>query len=306
MLYVALSCAVLIYLCLILLLAPIAKRLERTKDRVAHIEDMYNTGEKYRDEDLKKPLTQRFLKPVALKILGRLSDIFPKLNNKKLKNMLEKAGYKIQPVTYNAIMFLVIIAVSLGFMLVAFAINGNAVTIVLFAVLGLIFGMLIMRYTLQVSIRRRKELMRRQMPEVLDLLSVSVEAGLGFDAALMHVVGRLKGPLTDELLITYREINLGRARKEALAGLAERTALEEMVSFTSAIIQAEQQGISLKNVLNVQAAQIRQSRRQSIEEKAMKAPVKIIIPLVMFIFPVILIVLLAPAIMNIINVLGGL
>lgn len=306
MLYVALSSAVLIYLCLILLLAPIAKRLERTKDRVAHIEDMYNTGEKYRDEDLKKPLTQRFLKPVALKILGRLSDIFPKLNNKKLKNMLEKAGYKIQPVTYNAIMFLVIIAVSLGFMLVAFAINGNAVTIVLFAVLGLIFGMLIMRYTLQVSIRRRKELMRRQMPEVLDLLSVSVEAGLGFDAALMHVVGRLKGPLTDELLITYREINLGRARKDALTGLAERTALEEMVSFTSAIIQAEQQGISLKNVLNVQAAQIRQSRRQSIEEKAMKAPVKIIIPLVMFIFPVILIVLLAPAIMNIINVLGGL
>ena len=305
MIYIALSSAVLIYFCFILLLSPLARKKERIKSRINHIDDMFDPNDRFRDEKFKQPLAQRFLKPVFLKVIGRLSNIFPKLNSKKSKILLEKAGYEVQPATYNVIQVFVILASGALFMAASLMIRLNIVGIILFSIFGMLLGMLILRYTLLVKIRRRKELMSRQMPEVLDLLSVSVEAGLGFDAALLHVVNRLEGPLIDELLVSHREISLGKPRSSALAALGERTGIDAMLAFTSAVIQAERRGLSLKNVLNIQAAQIRQQRRQLIQERAMKAPVKIILPLVFFIFPVILIVLLGPAIMTILNLLGG-
>ncbi|MBT3319641.1 MAG: hypothetical protein HN389_07730 [Clostridia bacterium] len=305
MIYIALSSAVLIFACLILLLSPLTKKKERINSRIERISNMYDKKDKFNDEILKKPMGQRFVKPLLKRFLEGISNIFPKLDTKKSKMVLEKAGYKIPPVTYNVILFLVIIASGMGFMLLAFILDSDVLVVVLFTILGMVFGMLIMKYILRINTRRRKEALGRQMPEVLDLLSVSVEAGLGFDAALLHVISRIKGPLTDELLVAHREISMGRSRRDALAALGERSGLESMMSFTNAVIQAERKGLSLKNVLNIQAKQIRQQRRQAIEEKAMKAPVKIIVPLVVFIFPVILIVLLAPAIINILGILGG-
>jgi len=153
-------------------------------------------------------------------------------------------------------------------------------------------------------IKKRRAAIQRQLPEVLDLLSVSVEAGLGFDAALQRISDRAKGELIDELTATYREISLGRPRSEALRNFEQRCGLEEIKSFVGAIIQAEQLGISLKNVLKSQAQQMRQLKKQRIEEKAMKTPVKIIFPLVFFVFPVLFIILLGPAIMNIMGMKG--
>lgn len=305
MLFVILSSTCLIYLCVVLIFAPLGRKIDQTNIRLAVINDIHTINNEYKDTELKKPLTQRFIKPILLKILNKISDIIPISNSNKLKKMIIMAGYSIQPANYNAIKFLVIIATGIGFMFFAIIRNSNFIIVGLFALFGMIFGLFLVRYVLHLKIRKRKELIRRQMPDVLDLLSVSVEAGLGFDMALAHVIKRLKGPLTDELVRTNREISLGKPRKDALKGLGVRTELEELISFASSVIQAEQQGISLKNVLVVQAKQIRQNRCQSVEERAKKAPVKIIIPLVLLIFPVLLIILLAPAVLNIIGMMDG-
>jgi tight adherence protein C len=174
----------------------------------------------------------------------------------------------------------------------------------LFFLGGIVVGLMLLRYLLASRTRVRKQAIQKQLPEVLDLLSVSVEAGLGFDAALQRVADRARGPLIVELNATYREITLGRPRAEALRNFEQRCGLEEIKSFVGAIIQAEQLGISLKNVLKSQAQQMRLIRRQKVEEKAMKASVKIIFPLVVFVFPVLFIILLAPAIISIIG-MGG-
>ncbi|HEY4543436.1 MAG TPA: type II secretion system F family protein, partial [Tissierellaceae bacterium] len=133
----------------------------------------------------------------------------------------------------------------------------------------------------------------------------SVVAGLGFDQALGYVVERAKGPLIDEFNITQREITLGKSRKESLNDLANRCQVEELKTFTNAIIQADEMGISMQNVLNSQSKMIREAYKQEIEEHAAKIPVKILIPMVLFIFPVIFIVLIGPAVPQIMGALGN-
>jgi tight adherence protein C len=150
-------------------------------------------------------------------------------------------------------------------------------------------------------IKSRQSKIRDQLPEVMDLLSVSVEAGLGFDAALSRICERLRGPIIDELNLVLIEIQLGKPRRDALKDLTGRCALEELKTFVSSIIQADHLGIPIKNVLNSQGQQLRVTRKQRAEEKAMKAPVKMMIPLVLFVFPVLFIILLGPAIIDLTN-----
>jgi tight adherence protein C len=147
--------------------------------------------------------------------------------------------------------------------------------------------------------------MEQQLPEVLDLLSVSVEAGLGFEQAVHHITMNMEGPLIDELTVTYREMAMGRARRDALTLLGQRCELEEMKTFVGALVQASQLGISIKNVLRSQSAAMRQSRKAKVQEKAMKVSVKMLFPMVMFIFPVIFIILLGPAVVNVLHVING-
>jgi len=134
---------------------------------------------------------------------------------------------------------------------------------------------------------------------VLDLLSVSVEAGLGFDAALQKVVEKSEGPLAEEFALALNEIRMGKPRREALRDMAERVKLDDVSTFVGAIVQADALGVSVSNVLTVQAEQVRQKRRQRAEEKAQKAPVKILIPMLFFIFPALFVVLLGPALLEI-------
>jgi len=136
---------------------------------------------------------------------------------------------------------------------------------------------------------------------VWDMLRFRVEAGLGLEQAMIHVVNNFVGPLIDEIAVSNREMALGRNRRDALLILGDRCELEEMKTFVRAIVQAGEMGISIKNVLRSQSAYMRQSRRNKIEEKAMQISVKILIPMVLFIFPVIFIVLLGPAALSIIT-----
>lgn len=150
--------------------------------------------------------------------------------------------------------------------------------------------------------RRRQEEIEKTLPDILDLLTVSVEAGLGFDGAILKVTEKSRGVLAEEFRRLIKENRMGKNRRDSLRDLAVRLGNEKVDSFTRSIIQAEQLGIGFVNVLRLQAEQVRRQRKQRIEEAAMKAPVKMLIPLVIFIFPTIFIVLLGPAVLKIITI----
>ena len=146
--------------------------------------------------------------------------------------------------------------------------------------------------------RRRKESVRAALPDALDLLAVSVEAGLGFDGAVAKLTDHLEGPLDDEFHFTLNEMRIGTSRQDALKRMAERVPAPELVSFVRALVQADQLGISLGRILRVQAADTRNRRQAAAEEKAMKAPIKMLFPTVLFIFPAMFLVILGPAMMH--------
>jgi tight adherence protein C len=154
-------------------------------------------------------------------------------------------------------------------------------------------------YFVSLKARARRERIRADLPDALDLLAVSVEAGLGFDGAIAKITEHMEGPLADEFSLALGEMRIGESRQDALKRMAERVDAPELSSFTRAIIQADQLGTSLGRILRVQAADSRLRRQAAAEEKAMKAPIKMLFPTVLFIFPAIFLVILGPAFMNI-------
>jgi tight adherence protein C len=163
-------------------------------------------------------------------------------------------------------------------------------------------GFLVPDWTLTFKIRSRREEIRSDLPDALDLLAVSVEAGLGFDGAVTKLTEHMEGPLVEEFALMLNEIRVGEARSVALRKMAERIDAMELSNFVRAVIQADQLGISLARILRVQATDTRLRRQAAAEEKAMKAPIKMLLPTVFFIFPSMFIVILGPALLNIMTV----
>ena len=159
-------------------------------------------------------------------------------------------------------------------------------------------------YFMTLKARGRRERVRADLPDALDLLAVSVEAGLGFDASLAKLNENMDGPLAEEFGLTLGEMRIGEGRQEALKKMAERVATPEIAAFTRAIIQADQLGTSLGRILRVQAADARLRRQAAAEERAMKAPIKMLFPTVLFIFPAMFLVILGPAILNVQKLFG--
>jgi tight adherence protein C len=176
----------------------------------------------------------------------------------------------------------------------------------LYSMIGVAIGFFFPQLWLDEQIKKRQLEIRKAMPDALDLLTICVEAGLGFDAAMSNVAQKWENELSLAFARVIREIQLGKVRREALKSMAERIDLAEMSSFVAAIIQSEQLGVSMAKVLRIQAEQMRMRRRQYAEELAHQAPVKMLLPMVGFIFPSIFIVLMTPAILQIMKVnLGG-
>ena len=144
----------------------------------------------------------------------------------------------------------------------------------------------------------RREKIRADLPDALDLLAVSVEAGLGFDGAIAKLTEHMEGPLAEEFGLTLGEMRIGESRADALKRMSERVDAPELSSFTRAIIQADQLGTSLGRILRVQAADTRLRRQAAAEERAMKAPIKMLFPTVLFIFPAMFLIILGPAFLN--------
>ena len=167
---------------------------------------------------------------------------------------------------------------------------------------GAFVGFVMPDFVLSAKARARREAVRAQLPDALDLLAVSVEAGLGFDGAISKLAEHMDGALTEEFNLALNEMRIGEGRQEALKKMAERCDTPEISSFTRAIIQADQLGISLGRILRVQAADTRLKRQAAAEEKAMKAPIKMLFPTVIFIFPAMFIVVLGPALIGLAKV----
>jgi tight adherence protein C len=249
----------------------------------------------------------RFRERVLLPAAGRLAAIPLKLNPRTsvetIGIRLSAAGLsnRISPATFLAVK---------GGGLIAGAVLGLTVGAIGSLLAGFFMvpllaaaGFRIPDYILSARIRSRREAVRADLPDALDLLAVSVEAGLGFDGAVTKLTEHMSGPLVDEFARALSEIRIGEARQTALKNMAARVDAPELSAFVRAVVQAEQLGISLGRILRVQAADSRIRRQTAAEEKAMKAPIKMMFPTVLFIFPSMFIVLLGPAVLNIIKVL---
>lgn len=183
-----------------------------------------------------------------------------------------------------------IICIGYGFLL-QLEIGG----LILAGLVGIIMATIIPHYYIKQKIKVRSRLGLRELPDFLDLLTVSLEAGLGFDSAISKVVAKKQGVLPSEFHRALEEIRLGKTRREALVGIRERLLIDEVRTLISSIVQAEKLGIGMVQVLRVQSNEVREQRKQRAEEEAMKAPIKMLFPLVLFIFPSLFVVLLGPA-----------
>jgi tight adherence protein C len=191
-----------------------------------------------------------------------------------------------------------------GFTL-ALASHSAGSRVLLFVMFGMVIGLYLPRMWLAGRVRVRQKLILKSLPDAFDLITVCVEAGLGLEAALARVSEKVQGPFGEELSVTLREVAMGKLRRDALRELADRTGVPDLTSFISAVVQAETLGTSIATVLRVQAEQMRMRRRQRAERQAQQAPVKMIFPLVLCIFPTMFIVILGPAGLRIMDELGG-
>ena len=171
------------------------------------------------------------------------------------------------------------------------------VTVIMLFIMFAGFGMVLPSFFLSKTITKRQDEVKKRLPFTLDLLTVSVDAGLGFDSAMDKVADTMDGPIAEEFNRVLTEIRIGKSRKEALRNMVARTEVKELSQFVVAIIQADRLGVGLSKLLKVQSKQMRMSAKQRAQEKAFKAPVKMLFPMILFIFPAIFVVLLGPAIL---------
>jgi tight adherence protein C len=274
------------------------KREPSVKDRLEQIADLGRVPTE-REQELSRPLVERIFGPVATKVAGFVVSITPKNVMEAAKLKLDSTGnpWKMSAGDYVILRLVTLLILPLGVFLATNKLGiGKAF---LFALVAAGLGWVVPETMMQSKAKHRGKEIQRDLPDILDLLTVSVEAGLGFDAALVKVVERKKGPLADEFGTVLREIRVGKPRRDALRELSERVTVDDITSLVSAVIQADQLGVGISNILRIQAEQVRTKRRQEAEESAMKAPIKMLFPLVFFIFPTLFVVLLGPAIIQI-------
>jgi tight adherence protein C len=250
------------------------------------------------DLELEQPFQDRVVFPV-LRRLSRIGRRFtPRTALDNLRQELIEAGSPsgIGPPEYLGIRVATAISLT-GITLLMFVLSGA--NLVLGFGLGagiLLIGYMLPGYWLKSRISARKKSVQMSLPDAIDLLTISVESGLGFDPALTRVIEKWDNELTREFGRMLSEIRMGKSRREAMREMAQRVNVDDLNVFISSMIQADQLGVSISQVLRVQSQQMRMRRRQRAEEQAHKAPVKMLFPMVFLIFPALYIVLLGPAI----------
>jgi tight adherence protein C len=245
-----------------------------------------------------QPFRERVVGPARDRLARLVLRIHPKTSVDGVRSRLLAAGLRnVSPTGFLAGKA----AVGIGGFVLGMVLGGATVGGAGVLLFGLAFGgigFLAPDFVVGSRARKRRDQIRSQLPDALDLLAVSVEAGLGFDGAISKLIDHMDGALSEEFGLTLNEIRIGESRQDALKKLAARADTPEISGFTRAIVQADQLGISLGRILRVQATDTRQRRQAAAEEKAMKAPIKMLFPTVLFIFPAMFLVILGPAFLN--------
>ena len=243
--------------------------------------------------EMSLPFSERFLRPFFDRVGRRVSAMQPRDRAQKLQALIDLAG---RPLGMNAGSFVALQVV------MAVVVAVLALSLALFLglpwILGLVFGVVLgyigPQYQLKRIVRARQKAISLALPNALDLLCISVEAGLGFDAALARVIEKFDNALSREFAFVLNEIRLGRPRHEALEDLGKRAGVQELASFIQALVQSDQLGVGIARVLRIQSDEMRRRRRQKAEAKAQQASLKMLFPMVGCIFPVLFVILLGP------------
>ncbi len=256
------------------------------------------------DEEMSVSFKNRIATPFFNSISRFFSNFFPSKVvlslNRKLLNANGFYGLnEEQFLGLSLITGILLSVIIVDLMVIADRPTGKTIT---YGLVTFVIGLFLPYILLEQKIKKRKIALQQELPDVLDLLTVSVEAGLGFDGALVKLSEKMKGEMVDEFNRMLQEIRIGVSRKDALRALAERCNVQDISLFAGALIQADQLGVSISKVLRIQSLDMREKRKQRAEEQGMKAPIKMLFPLVFFIFPALLIVLLGPAVLQIFSI----
>jgi tight adherence protein C len=251
-------------------------------------------------KELDPSFNDRVVSPLLARFVGIGRRLTPKDYAERIQGKLDVAGNP-PGMTVDRIVSMKVIGIGVGAvggLLLALLLGLGGLQLVVALVAGGVLGYYAPNLYVYQKGHDRTAQLQRDLPDALDLLSISVEAGLGFDAALAQVARNTEGPLAQELARVLQEMQIGLGRSAALRALGERSTLADLRSFTSAMVQADSFGIPVGQVLRVQSAEIRVKRRQRAEEQAQKVPVKIMIPLVLFILPSLFIAVIGPAVIS--------
>lgn len=221
-------------------------------------------------------------------------------SQEKLEKRLRAAGVYMDPAAFTVVKLIFAALAFIAALFLTLGMESEPIIKVLILLGAIMIALLLPDYAVKFIAKARQDSMKKQLPDMMDILSVSIDAGLGFDAALKRALDKFTGALKEEMTVASMEIAMGKARRDALSDMAERCDISELKVLVAAIVQSEQMGTPIKNVLKTQSAQLRANRKQIAQEKGMKAPVKMMLPMVAFIFPVLLIILMGPTVMNII------
>lgn len=295
-------------LCLFIVLYVIIQAMGRKQELLKSRLRGLNSGEEqklladaYWRENMKRSLYERTVKSFADKMAAKLAKLTPASFRAQAEELVDQTNNFNGMGLSGFMLFLgasTVFFLLLGLWLV-YSRNLPLVKGFLIFAAFIVAGMYVPFFVLRQMVEERREAIRQSMPDVLDLLCVSVQAGLGFDGAMGKVTAKMKGPLIEEFERLLQELRMGITRRNALSRLAKRCGIEEMKLFTAALIQAEKLGVGTAQVLEIQSENMREMRRQRAKEKAAKLPVNIIFPTTVFIFPALFIVVLGPAIVTI-------
>jgi len=297
-----------VFLSVIALLGDVGRRLDLMDRRYSQLKE---TERVYSDEELKKSFSERVFRPMVQRLsdqvrrsAGKSKQTGPSKANQKVERQLKASGLQLTLQEYKVIKNMLILVFLLGGIVLYVLLPIDLLYRLLILVVLANVPVLGTSLFLSARVKARKESIMLDLPEVMDILVVSVEAGLGLDSAIVQQYSKNKSAVLTELNNAIRETQMGVPRKTALKEMADRCDVKELTAFVTALMQAEQLGVSVKSVLTQQSERLRIERKQMIQAKAAKAPIKIMIPTVIFIFPVVFIILLGPAVVSLIQTFG--
>lgn len=275
----------------------IEERLNQFAERPLTLEEM----------ELAQPFHERVIKPVVANLTRFFGKMTPKQGTEKLRLQLVQAGnpYNMQVAEFTGMRLMA--ALVLGGMGAGLAWLGGSdmMNLLMYGATLLVMGYLLPVFWLGGRVKKRKKIILKTLPDAIDLMTISVEAGLAFDGAMQRVADKWDNALSAEFARAISEMRVGKLKRDALKEMVARTGVNDLATFVASIIQADQLGVSISKVLRIQSEQMRVRRRQRAEEQAHKAPILMMIPLVFLIFPATYIIILGPAVPKMLSAFGG-